>query len=451
MRSPRVVKVKTIVVIGAESAGLTSAASARLRDRDARIVVMERNPYPLYHPCGIPFAIGGRVRSISDLVEQKPRLQNVEMKTSTEARAIDIKDKEVEAIDLKTSKEEVIQYDSLVIATGSLPIRPPIHGIDLENVFTVHSISDGERIIAAVQTAKKALIIGGGLIGIETAEALRERGLEVTVVEMLPSVLANMLDADMSEIVLGKLREIGINVMCGRKVEEIVGDGRVSKVRAGGEEFPADLVIVAAGFRPNVELARAAGIEIGITRAIKVDERLMTSAEDVYAAGDCVEARHLITGKPTLSQLATTAIRMGRVAGANAAGGNENFPGVLNTAVTSIHGLEVASTGLTSQAADSAGIKPVSMRVRVLDKPRYYPGAQPITIKLIADSNDGRLIGGQVIGNDAGARVNLLAFAIRSRTTVWELSKMEYCYAPPVVDDIEPLIVAADALARRLA
>lgn len=445
------VKVRTIVIIGAESAGLTSAASARLRDREARIVVIERNPYPLYHPCGIPFAIAGRVRSIQDLVEQKPKLQNVEMKISTEAKAIDVKNKKVEVLDLKTSKEEVIHYDSLVIATGSLPVKPPIPGIDLENVFTVHSIGDGEKIINATRTARRALIIGGGLIGIETAEALRERGLEVTIIEMLPSVLSNMLDPDMSEMVLKKLQEIGVNVICGKKVGEIRGNGKVSRVIAGGEEFPAEIVIVAAGFKPNVELARVAGIEIGVTRAIKVDERLRTSAEDVYAAGDCAEARHLITGRPTLSQLATTAIRMGKVAGANAAGGNENFSGVLNTAVTEIHGLEIASTGLTTQAAESAGVKTVSTRVRVLDKPRYYPEAQPITIKLIADSNDGRLVGGQVIGRYAGARVNLLAFAIRSGATVKEISKMEYCYAPPVVDDIEPLVVAADALARRFA
>jgi len=237
----------------------------------------------------------------------------------------------------------------------------------------------------------------------------------------------------------------------GQSIEEIIGKQHVSSISVGGRQRPVDLVIVATGVRPEVRLAKEAGIRLGETGGIKVDKRMGTSAEDVYAAGDCVETVCMITGRPVLSQLASAAIRMGKVAGTNAAGGEAGFEGTLSTAVTISFGLEIASTGLTTNSAKRAGIDPISGRIRTLDRPHYYPGGKPITVKLLVEPAEHRLIGGQVIASDGAAeRVNLLALVIKKGITIEELSRIDYCYVPPACDVIEPLVVAAEAILRRL-
>lgn len=442
---------KHIVIVGFESAGLTAAAAARATDRSAKITVIERREYAIYHPCGIPFAIGGDVPDIELLIEPAPPMANVEVRTSTEAVAIDPDGRTIEVRELKTNKEESLSYDALVLATGSYAFKPPIPGIGLKHVYTVKTVEDGRAIIAALGRARRALVVGAGPIGIETAMALKTRGLSVAIVEMLPNVLPGMLDQDMAELVAQKLREGGIEVMCGRRVQEIRGKEVVESAIVDGQELHADIVIIATGVRPEVKLAKEAGIEIGETGGIKVDDHLRTSASDVYAAGDCAESICLVTKRPILSQLATTAIRMGRVAGINAAGGDEVFDGTLNTVVTSAYDLEIASTGLTSQSARAAGIEPISGRIRALNRPKYYPGAMPIWVKLLVEPVEHRIIGGQLVGaKGAAERANLLALAIRKGMTVEELAKLEYCYAPPVCDCIDPLVIAAEAILRRL-
>lgn len=438
-----------IVVIGFQSAGLTAAATARLYNRDAEITVIERRSYATYHPCGLPFVIGGEVRELGDLVETAPRLHGVNVRLGVEAKAIDVGEKMVEVLDLKTNREERIPYDKLILATGSVALRPKIPGIDLDNIFSLRTIEDGERILAALPGANKAVVVGAGPIGVETASALKERGLDVALVEMLPSVLPGMLDPDMAEIVAERLVKSGVRVICSKAVKELRGEGKVSSVVLDGEEIPADLVIMAIGVKPEVELAVKAGLSLGPTKMIAVDDHLRTSNPDIYAIGDCAEARCLITGRPVRSQLATTAIRMGRVAGINAAGGDEIFDGVLNAVVTMAGGLEVASVGLTPTAAKEAGIEAVSARVRCLSKPHYFAGAEPVTIRLVAERKEQRLLGGQFIGTGAAERANRLALAIRKGMTAKELSKVDYCYAPPVSDSIDPLVVAAEALLRK--
>ncbi|MBC7219034.1 MAG: FAD-dependent oxidoreductase [Hadesarchaea archaeon] len=438
-----------IVVIGFQSAGLTAAATARLYNRDAEITVIERRSYATYHPCGLPFVIGGEVRELGDLVETAPRLHGVNVRLGVEAKAIDVGEKMVEVLDLKTNREERIPYDKLILATGSVALRPKISGIDLDNIFSLRTIEDGERILAALPGANKAVVVGAGPIGVETASALKERGLDVALVEMLPSILPGMLDPDMAEIVAERLVKSGVRVICSKAVKELRGEGKVSSVVLDGEEIPADLVIMAIGVKPEVELAVKAGLSLGPTKMIAVDDHLRTSNPDIYAIGDCAEARCLITGRPVRSQLATTAIRMGRVAGINAAGGDEIFDGVLNAVVTMAGGLEVASVGLTPTAAKEAGIETVSARVRCLSKPHYFAGAEPVTIRLVAERKEQRLLGGQFIGTGAAERANRLALAIRKGMTTKELSKVDYCYAPPVSDSIDPLVVAAEALLRR--
>jgi len=438
-----------IVIVGFQSAGLTAAAAARLYNREAEITVVERRTYATYHPCGLPFVLGGEVPNIRDLVETTPRLPGVNVRLGVEAKAIDTQEKMLEVQDLRTLQVEKIPYDRLILATGSQALKPPIPGIDLGNVFCLRTVEDGQRILAALSRSRRAVVVGAGPIGVEAASALRERGLEVVLVEMQPAVLPGMLDPDMAAGVAERLAKAGIRVLCSKAVKELRGEGEVSSVVLEGEEIPADLVIMAIGVKPDVELAVKAGLKLGPTRMIAVDDHLRTSDPDIFAIGDCAEARCLITGRPLRSQLATTAIRMGRVAGVNAAGGDEVFEGVLNAVVTMASGLEVASVGLTATAASEAGFETSTARVRCLTKPHYFPGAGPMTIKLVAERKGQRILGGQVIGDGAAGRANLLALAIRKGMTAKELSQIDYCYAPPVSDSIEPLVVAAEALLRR--
>jgi len=260
-----------------------------------------------------------------------------------------------------------------------------------------------------------------------------------------------MLDQDMAELVAQRLQKEGIRVLCAQQLEEIRGDKNVRSVIVGEKENPADLVIMAVGVKPEVRLAKEAGVELGPTGGIKVDRYLRTSAPEIFAAGDCAETQNLITGEPTLSQLATTAIRMGKVAGENAVGGKATFTGTFNTVVTSVHELIIASTGLTTGAAKKAGIDFVSARVRMSNKPHYYPGAEPIYVKLLVETEGHKIIGGQVIGTRGVAeRVNLLTLAIQKGMRADELADIEYCYMPAVCDVIEPLTAAAEVVLRKL-
>lgn len=439
-----------VVIIGYESAGLMAAFTARTIDRRAEIIVIERRPYVLYHPCGIPFAIGGKIPDIRSLIENtKP--PNIDFRIGTEAKSIDTSGKTVKVTELKSGKTEKIPYDSLIVATGSYAFKPPIKGIDLKGVHVVRTIEDGEAIIEATRKAKHAVVVGAGAIGVETSVALRDRGLEVLLVELMPNILPPMLDQDMAELVAQRLQREGIRILCKQRLSEIRGGKNVRSVVVGETEYPAELVVMAAGVKPEVKLAKEAGIELGSTSGIKVDRYLRTSAPQVFAAGDCVETRNLITGDPTLSQIATTAIRMGKVAGKNAIGRKAVFDGTFNTVVTSAHELIIASTGLTTTAAKKAGLDVVSARIKMPNKPTYYPGAEPIYVKLIVEVAERKIVGGQVICTEGVAeRVNLLTLAIQNGMRVDEFANIEYCYVPAVCDAVEPLTVAAEAVLRRL-
>jgi NADH oxidase (H2O2-forming) len=439
-----------VVIIGHESAGFTAASTARAIDKQAKITVIERRQYPLYHICDIPFAISGELPNIEVLIENtKP--PSIDIKLGTEAKSIDPDRKIVEIIELKSGKTENLTYDSLIIATGGYASRPPIKGIDLGGVHVVRTIEDGEAIIQATKRAKQAVIVGGGAIGVETSAALRRRGLEVLLVELMPYLLPAMLDQDMAELVDQRLQKEGIHVLCAQQLREIRGYKNVRSVVVGEKEYPADLVIMAVGVKPEVRLAKEAGIELGPTGGIKVDRYLRTSVPEIFAAGDCAETQNLITEEPTLPQLATTSIRMGKVAGENAVGGKAMFNGTFNTIVTSVHELIIASTGLTTSVAKKAGIDVVSARVRLSSRPHFYPGAEPIYVKLLVETGEHKIIGGQVIGTGGVAeRVNLLALAIQKGMRVDELADIEYCYMPAVCDAVEPLTVAAGVVLRKL-
>jgi NADH oxidase (H2O2-forming) len=362
---------------------------------------------------------------------------------------VDSKEKTVN-VTYKDGKEETLQYDSLILATGADPFIPPIKGREKNGVFVVRTIEDGKKIDAAMKNAKSAVIIGAGLIGLEVAVASLERGLKTTVVEFLPYVLPVLLDKAMADRVQTALEEKGINIIVGKGAEEILGDDKVTGVKVAGEVIPADVVVVATGVRSNLDLARAAGVELGRT-GIKANLRMETNIKDVYAAGDCVESIHLVTHRPVMSQLGTTAVRQAKVAGINAAGGYSTFVGAMGSWITRLFDTEVGGTGLTEFMAARSAIKTVSATIVSKTRADYFPGALPIRIKLIADKETAAIIGAQVIGNEeVTQRINALSFVIQNQMTAYELAKAETCYAPPVSETWEPMTLAAEMLIRKL-
>jgi len=378
---------KRIVIIGGHAAGCDAAAAARLTDREAEIIMLTNERYAGYSRCGLPFVIGGHIKSFQDLIVFPPsyfKMNRIDLRLEANVTNIDVKAKTVE-VQYKDGRVERLQYDSLIIATGARAAVPPIKGREKRGIHVLRTIDDGEMIEQSIKDSKSAVVIGAGLIGLELGVALLERGLKTTIVELLPQVLPAMLDKDMADLVQRELEKKGLRIITGRSVDEIVGDDRVSGVSVAGENIPADMVVIATGVRGNVELAQKAGIELGETKLIKVNMRMETNIKDVYACGDCVESINLITKRPVVCQLGTTAVRQARVAGINAAGGYAIFPGVLGASVTRLFDMEIGAVGLTEAAAQRAGIETVSMSLSGKTRAQYYPGAQPVRVKLIVE------------------------------------------------------------------
>lgn len=443
---------RRIIIIGANAAGLEAASAARKTDREAEITLVTGEPHLAYSRCGLPYVLAGEIPSFQDLIVFPPsyyKMMRLEVRTETHAVSINPKEKKVELKSGEGIEQE--EYDALIISTGASPFTPPIKGLEKRGVFTLRTIEDGMRIKEAMESAERAVIIGAGFIGIEMAHAFREHGIKTTMVELLPNILPAALDRDMAQAAQRVLEERGVRVLTGTSVEEILGGEKVEGVTAGGGSIEADMVIVSTGARPNTELARQAGAEIGPTRGIRVNPKMMTSIQDIYAAGDCAESYSLLTGQPTLSQLGTTAVRMGRIAGINAAGGYSTFPGVLSSAVTKAFDIEIGSTGLTEVQAQRFGFKTVSGVLTSKTRARYYPGGKDIRVKVVAEPDSGRVIGCQIIGGEeVTQRINAASIAIQMGMTVWELSKSDTCYAPPLNETWEALTLASDNAARRI-
>jgi NADH oxidase (H2O2-forming) len=445
---------KRIIIIGAHAAGVDAASAARKTDRQAEITLITEEPHCGYSRCGLPFVIGGQIPSFPSLIVFSPaffQMMKINLKTETKATAINTQNRTVETVD-KTGKTETLTYDSLVLATGASPFMPPIKGKEKQGILSLRTLEDGEKIDQAVKNgAKTALIMGAGLIGLETAVGLQERGLKVTVVEMLPQVLPQMLDADMAKAVQEMLEEKGITILTGKAVEEVTGGERATGVIAGGQKYDADLIVSAFGVRANTQLAQNGGIALGDTKAIKTNARMETSAKDVYAVGDCAESTHIVTQKPALVQLGTVAVRHGKVAGINAAGGYSLFTGVLNSSVSRLYGTDIGSTGLTEAAALRARIETVTGTITSRTKADYYPGALPIKVKLVVEKESRKIIGAQIIGGEeVTQRINAISFAIQKQMTARELSKADTAYAPPVCETWEPLVLAAEMVLLKL-
>ncbi len=445
---------RRILVIGANAAGVEAASAARKKDRGAEITLVTQEKTPGYSRCGLPFVIGGQIPSFKDLIVYPSayfQMLKLIVKTETTATAINTKDKVVTVAD-KSGATEVLPYDSLVIATGADAFIPPIKGREKQGILSLRTLEDGEKVLEEVQKgAKSAVIMGAGLIGLETGVALIERGLKVTLVEMLPQILPAMLDADMAKLVQEHLEEKGMCILTEKRVEEFLGDDKVTAIMAGGAKMEADLFLSAFGVRANTKLAVEAGIPLGESRAIKTNFKMETDVKDVYAVGDCAEASNLITHKAVCAQLGTIAVRHGKVAGVNAAGAYSHFPGVLASAVTRLFDMEAGVTGLTEAAAKRAGVEVVTGAISSKTKADYYPDALPIKVKLVIEKESQRIIGAQVVGGEEiTQRINALSFAIQKGMTVRELAKADTAYAPPLNETWDPMVLAAEMILMRL-
>jgi NADH oxidase (H2O2-forming) len=445
---------RRVIVIGANAAGVEAASAARKKDRTAEITLITQEKTAGYSRCGLPFVLGGQIPSFNDLIVYPPayfQMLKLTLRNETKATAINTKEKTVTVVD-KAGATEVLLYDSLVISTGADSFTPPIKGREKPGVLSLRGIEDGEKIEAAVKAgAKSAVIMGAGLIGLEVGVALMERGLTVTVVEMLPQILPQLLDADMAKLVQDHLQEKGMGILISKPVEEFLGEDKVTAIMAGGEKIEADLFISAFGVRANTKLAADAGIPLGESRAIKTNARMETDVKDVYAVGDCAEATNIVTHRATCPQLGTIAVREGKVAGANAGGDYAQFTGVLASAVTRLFEVEAGATGITETAAARNRIEVVTGTISSKTKADYYPTAKPIKVKLIVEKESQRIIGAQIIGGEeVTQRINAISFGIQKQMTVRDLAKADTAYAPPLCETWEPMVLAAEMVLMKL-
>ena len=443
---------KRLVVVGGDAAGMSAASQARRRrgPDELSIVAFERGRYTSYSACGIPYWISGTVGSAEELISRSPekhRANGVDVRMRTEVVGIDLAARTVHARELDGDREYDEPYDDLVYATGSVPMRPPVPGIDAPGVFGVQTLGDGAALREALDDgAERVVIVGGGYIGLEVAEACRMRGLDVTVVDLAPTPVG-IFDPDIGTFIADSVRALGVELVLSDGASEIETgpDGHAVAVRTGsGKRLPADVVVLGLGVRPNVALAREAGIPLGPSGGLAVDHRMRTQVEGVWAAGDCVESIHRLSGQRVVVALGTHANKQGRVAGVNLGGGYATFPGVIGTAVTKLCDLEVARTGLSEAEAEAAGYCFVSASVDSTTKAGYFPGAAPIRLKLVAEKGTGRLLGAQIVGReDAAKRIDVLATAIWNEMDVDEVLSLDLSYAPPFSPVWDPVLIAA--------
>ncbi len=434
-----------LVVIGGDAAGMSAAAQARRRrgEQELEIVCFEKGRATSYSACGIPYWISGIVDSEQDLVARTPeehRAKGLDVRMCTEVTGIDLDRREV------SWDGGRLGFDQLVYATGSVPMRPSIPGIDAPGVFGVQTLDDGVDLRAALDGARRVVVVGGGYIGLEIAEACQIRGLHVTVVDRAASPIGTF-DPDVGKFLADAVRGLGIELILSDGAAEITAgpDGRADGVLTeSGRRLEADVVVLGLGVRPNVALAEAAGIPLGPSGGIAVDNRMRTQVPGVWAAGDCVESVHRLSGQRVVVALGTHANKQGRVVGINLGGGYATFAGVIGTAVTKVCTLEVARTGLSSQEAEAAGFGFVTAVVDSTTTAGYMPGAEPVRLKMLAERRSGRLLGAQIVGQHGSAkRIDALAIAIWNGMSVDEVLGLDLSYAPPFSPVWDPVLIAA--------
>jgi NADPH-dependent 2,4-dienoyl-CoA reductase/sulfur reductase-like enzyme/rhodanese-related sulfurtransferase len=457
---------KKYVIIGGVACGPKTAARLRRLEPDAEILIVEKGQIISYGGCGMPYFISGDVKELKDLwstpvgvprtAEYFHLVMNIKVMDKTLATKIDRKAKKVEAFRLEDGAKVELPYDKLILAVGGDPVIPPLPGKDLKNVFTLSHPDDAAAIKEITDSGKikNAVIIGGGLIGLEVAEALEKAEIKVTVVEMLDRLLPKMLDKEISILLMKNMEKKGITISVSNKVLGFEGDdqGNLSSVNTEKGIFPAELALVAIGVRPNIKLAEDAGLEITENKAIKVNEFLQTCDEDIYAGGDCVDNLHMITGKRVYSPLGDLANIHGRIIANNASGKKEKFPGVLGTGVCKVQNFNIGFIGLTEESARSHGYDVVTVISPGPDRAHFYPEANYIFTKLVGDKKTGRILGAQIVGRgDVSKRINMLSPAISHGATAETLGKMDLAYAPPFAPAMDNIITAANIMENKIA
>lgn len=434
-----------IVIVGSGAGGLTTASNVKKYDKNAQITVITSDKYIAYSPCAIPYVIGGEIETFENIVMHTPKdYEKKGINVISEAKVVNVISKENNLVYEEKGVQKELSYDKLVLATGGTPFIPPIEGVTLNGVFKVRTVEDGQKIKEWAKNTKSAVVAGAGAIGLEMAFGLKELGIDVTVVEMVPQVFPRALDPDMAKIVQEYLEKSGIKIILEKPLGKIIGTEKVEAVVVGEETIPAEMVIMSTGVRSNIDLAKMAGCEIG-RWAVLTNKKMQTSIENIYAVGDCVEVIDAITGQNTLSPFGTTAVRQGKVAAKNIAGIDAEINPVLNSMVSKIGDIEIGGTGMTETAAKMSGIEIVIGTTKALTRARYYPGGAPIWIKMICDKNSRLVIGCQIISEERVAeRVDAMSIAISNGVTAEELSNQEFCYAPPVSMVIDPLVFAAE-------
>jgi NADPH-dependent 2,4-dienoyl-CoA reductase/sulfur reductase-like enzyme len=441
-----------LVVIGGDAAGMSAAMQVRRRQPEREIVVLEKGRWTSYSACGIPFLVAGSVGELDDLVARSPEVfrseHGIDVRLGHEARAIDLAARTVEAWDAEAGASVTIGFDTLHVATGARPLRPDLPGVDLPHVYGVQTLDDAAALEAKVtgEGVRRVVVVGGGYIGLEMAEAFVQRRLDVTLIEAADHLMPS-LDPDVAAPLVDALRGLGIDVRLGSRLEAV----EPGTILAGGERIAADLVVLGLGVRPNAELAAAAGLATGVKGAIRVDRRQRTSEDGVWAAGDCCESYHLVARAPVHIALGTVANKQGRVAGINMAGGYAAFPGALGTAVTKVCSVEIGRTGLSLAEADRYGFAAVEASVDGETRAGYLPERKKIRIKALAERGTGRMLGAQIVGQEGTAkRIDVLATAIQAGLTAEEVVELDLGYAPPFGPVWDPVHIVARRLAEQV-
>lgn len=446
-----------IIVIGGVAAGTKAASKAKRFAPENEVWLFQEGEEVAYSACGMPYVISGDIKHRDAIIIRQPHefaKEGIEVFTSHKVTGIDTATQEIDVIDLNSEKIKKVAYDRLILATGARPIIPAMQNIHLEGVLALRTLADLDQFKTTIfrRLPKHAVIIGAGYIGLELAESLDKLGITTTIVEKAERILPRF-DPEIAQAVFEHLIENNIAIILKDGLAKVLGESnRVSAIETeSGRLIETDLVVLAIGIKPNVELAQAGGIALGTGGAIAVDARMATNIPSIFAAGDCCETTDRITGSKTWQPLGDIANLQGRVAGENAAGGNALFPGIIGTAIFKTFRMNVACTGLSEQHARSAGFNPISVTVKMPDRARYYPDGQNITLKLIADKTDGVIVGAQAIGSGKTDKIiDIIATALLGKLNCRDLEYADLAYSPPFSTVLSPVIVAAGALAKKV-
>ncbi len=447
-----------VVVVGGGAAGMSTASRVKRLRRDWEVIVVEKTKWVSFALCGIPYYVGCEVRRLADLMhyplEEFTRKRGIDVRIEHEV--VEARDGYV-VVRGSDGREERLEYDVLVLATGAKPVKPRSLDVKLRGVFYISHLDDARVLRSWVDCETRegdpAVVVGGGLVGLEMAEALRNWGLRVKIIEAMETLLPGLLDPEMGKLLTDLVSRVeGVEVVTGKPVESIEGGERVEKVIAGGNELPARVVVVGVGRRPDTRLAEQLGLRIGETGAVWVDEHMRTSKENVYAVGDVAETVSLVTGRRVWAPFAQVANKMGYVAGNNIAGVEARFPGVTCTAATKVFGYTVARTGLTLEKAREMGFDANAVTVEAGTRARYMPGGSWVKLRLVYERGEGRLLGLQAVSGDETGfwRVNVVSALLAKKATVWDLFTTDIGYAPPLNPVWDPLVIAARLAMRDL-